>query len=649
MEDFDHFNPSPGASQTSSETQEQAKSKSQAFRYDLYKEDGQLSDVSSTSPDLVIAIWRLKFPVTFDRKKNASFSSIATADGVRLRGDGPLIITDDCYSLTVTHSKGSPTGNLKASLFQSENNYLSSLLPGDWVMAWMLNDTSDTPKLIEKIKKNGSDNLNSFNSGLKFVGRLNEVRKKTKLEGRTGKRTSRYTISATSFKELNTQIFYHQALAEAAIGDITHWMAKIGLDIKKLFKNNKRSNSDRGLGDNAEALILNLFEIILGSGPTRGENGLNVKEAKGISPAAGSGLQDTGAQSAPFALLVPKAVANSLGGGGELNSDVSYASICTILTGRQTYSANDVISPERGFQPNLDPGAATGNRLSTGDPVLGSFLPLPINFINTPIWAMINQFVNPAINEMYTTLRVNESGAIVPTIVLRQIPFTTESYNESYTGSNNRGVTKFLSLPRWVLSAKMIPELDIGRSDTTRFNFVHIGVMTDNQRGIGIEQQWGAGNHPIFDNIDIQRSGIHPYVRTVCADVRDQTEKEPSFWMSVVADHAIGGHLSANGQVTSYGIQAPICVGDNAEIEGVVYHIEQITHSIQISEPGIKSFWTTLSLSNGMSLEEEGTEIESLGVGEAKYTGPSYPGLRIESSTSLDAGITTMAAPNNKR
>jgi hypothetical protein len=49
------------------------------------------------------------------------------------------------------------------------------------------------------------------------------------------------------------------------------------------------------------------------------------------------------------------------------------------------------------------------------------------------------------------------------------------------------------------------------------------------------------------------------------------------------------------------GIYEPIAVGDNLEFDFVIYHIEGVIHRCTISQDGVKSFRTILTISNGIS------------------------------------------------
>jgi hypothetical protein len=54
-----------------------------------------------------------------------------------------------------------------------------------------------------------------------------------------------------------------------------------------------------------------------------------------------------------------------------------------------------------------------------------------------------------------------------------------------------------------------------------------------------------------------------------------------------------------NGTCSTVGIAAPIVPGDNLEYDGVVYHIESVSHSCSVSPNGVRHFITQLSLTHG--------------------------------------------------
>ena len=614
--------------------------------YDIYKEfDEQLPDEANTSSAVVLAVYRLKNPVSFDRSKMASINKMVT-EGAELRGDNPLLIVSDCTALTIVSSKNSPTHNLSANIKQSARNYAVEILPGDWIMAWMVNDLDKAKDIVNKIKNNVS--TNDFKSGLKFLGRVNSLNKDFQVQPDTGKKFVSYELNAVGFKELETSIVYLADLAEEAYQNVTAWMVKMGLDVRDLFKKNSRG----AIENNGEKLILSLFDIFLGKGAKRdnqGEAAVNPGAAKGLSASFGgatSSPQIDGANNrtpAPYAFLVPSAISNALG--YLTNEDVvSYASIIQILTGRQTYINSKDDADYQRFQPDIR--IVEGNRRSTDKALLGSYWPFPLSLMNVPLWQIIIQFINPAVNEIYTAMRVDNNGLIVPTLVMRQIPFTSEAFKDTKKDENgSERVTRFMNLPRWKIDPRLVQSGRLGRSDATRTNFIHIGLMEDTQRGVTITRQL-ATNKPIFDSLDIQRSGIYPYITTVCAAPRDQAGEAPRYWGELVADRMMGSQLTINGTLNLKGIQAPICIGDNVEFDNLVMHIESVTHTFRQSPNGIKTFTTSLTLTNGIQYDDKnqgrGTLIPDAGA-DGEGGAPMYAGLFSEDGTQYDPGITTIS------
>jgi len=102
-----------------------------------------------------------------------------------------------------------------------------------------------------------------------------------------------------------------------------------------------------------------------------------------------------------------------------------------------------------------------------------------------------------------------------------------------------------------------------------------------------------------MDDVDIQRHGLRPYLAsTNCLFVKD-TVKELKRWRDLMVDVVIGEHHTISGNIVCSGIFEPIAVGDNLEFQGLIYHIESVSHVCQISG-GNKVFRSTVSLSHGM-------------------------------------------------
>jgi len=71
-------------------------------------------------------------------------------------------------------------------------------------------------------------------------------------------------------------------------------------------------------------------------------------------------------------------------------------------------------------------------------------------------------------------------------------------------------------------------------------------------------------------------------------------------WMEIATDFLMGQQFTLSGScVLKRGTGLPICVGDNFETDGVVYHIESVTHTCGLTGTG-KHFETRLTLTNGI-------------------------------------------------
>lgn len=610
--------------------------------------DEDEADSTSSTPFWVIAVVQLAYPLSFSRSTMSS-ATVDSGDGVRTRGK-TLVITSDCKTLSVNNNKESHLKSLQAQLLNSRN-YLTEILPDDWILAWILNDETKAQDLISRIQS--GDTSNNWDDGLKFVGRVDSVHKD--MIRNESMHTVHYSLTATAFTPLDASIFYEIALAEAAKQQSLTWMAKIGLDINKIFE---QSSNGAGVKDNVHIIIPELLEILLGRGlPSDVDSG----KQDGLEATYGSvsstnidGTDSCNPQEAPYAYLVPKEVGDLLGKSSNQPSKaggiLAYTDLLELLFGVQTYSnTNANTSPWLKFTPDINNGPDTSlQHQYTGTPMLGAFWPLLPELNNTPFWNVLEQFLNAPVNEMFTALRVNNQGNVVPTMILRQIPFTTQTFAQQQqqtqsisdpTNTSNDDnapipYTEFLNLPRWHLAPQLIKQVSIGRSNQSRVNFVHVYGQNNYGRNMTLTQQI-AVNRPIQDQIDIQRSGMKAYSTTVACDVVNQAGKAPLKWMRLVADRLMGNQLTLNGQIVSEGISAPICEGDNLEFDGVVFHIEAVRHQCSIDADGKRSFVTSLSLSNGLTATPDANSYSSNP--DLKL----YAGIQLSDQTNYDPGITS--------
>jgi hypothetical protein len=92
-------------------------------------------------------------------------------------------------------------------------------------------------------------------------------------------------------------------------------------------------------------------------------------------------------------------------------------------------------------------------------------------------------------------------------------------------------------------------------------------------------------------------------------DKKSPTNTLAKTWTHLVADWVINGHLKECGTFTCVGLQDNICVGDNLEFDGTVYHIEGVNHAFQVNPNGIKTFQTTISVSYGIDARSDSSNL----------------------------------------
>lgn len=584
--------------------------------YHVIKDFGGLPgiDYASSNPYWIVAVYRLQEPVTYLRAKMGSYTT-NQADGVKLRG-APLIITDDCLQLQVACSKSTYTSTLSASLIGSGLNYLSEIYPGDYVLAWMFTNQEDYSATLKSITESGK-NFNGFNSGLKFFGRLQSLRKHLQ-QNPQGPKQVRFQLNAVGFQELDAQIFFDPHLVNK-VDQMGFIFAQLGIGLTDLISDNQK-------GFAVDKAIDKFLTVMLGKGIPINENtktqGKATQIATGLSP--------------QYPYILPGILGLKFNiGHDQEKSFVTFSDLLEKRIGIQEYQ-NDASGVRGDGSVESDDQKASQFQPTITNPMLGDFIPAAPQFQNKSVWSVLQQYLNPAANEMYTCLRVNAKGLIMPTIVVRQLPFTSQAF-EDREAPNSAAVdvttpikvTKFATLPRWVVDPVLVKAADIGRSDALRFNFVH--VYGENGQPHGDKTAQLVRNPPLRDDLDIARSGLRPYMMTVPCHLSDVVTGGPGKWMALLSDIVMGQHMTLTGVLQTFGIQAPICVGDNLEWDGGLFHIEAITHSCQIQADGSKDFSTTLNLSHGVHAGEVDPLKNDLGM---------YAAVNLDDFTSLDPSNT---------
>jgi hypothetical protein len=571
--------------------------------YNIISDFGGPDGLASYAPQWVIAVVRFKNQNTFDLAKGTSVSN-DTAFAMAERE--PLIITN-ATSVQVSSTKDAHVTSLTATLV-GDRNYLTAIMPGDWVFCNMVHSDDEAQRIVEAFR--AKKPVNGWLDGLKFVGRAQSPRKSVVVNPGDGSRLTSYTLNAAGFGEFDQQLFYHPALRQDR--KLPASMLAFGLLLEDIVKGQAGSDIEGGSID-INKVLPQLLTAVFGRGVWSGDRGPNGERA-----------------SPNQAYLVPATVGAWLG----INAR-TYSDLLRPLLGIQHYqttaaATNDTVANQWSlFQP--DHVTVKDGVIRTNSALVGLFLPAPPQY-ETTVWNLLETYRNHPINEMFVTLRSTPDGQVLPHLIVRQTPYTTDAKAVSevlqrdanqeaattfdplevdftkkqpdnlITATPRADVTDFLEIPRWVLDGRLLQTEDTGRSDSMRFNYVHL-TGAGRSGGSDIIGSFVRAP-PNSDDLDIARNGLRPYMTSLSSYWRgSDIFNGPLAWRDIMTDIVMGQHLLLSGTIATYGILPPISVGDNLEFENVVYHIEQITHMCQISPNGMRSWQTILSVSHGVLTE----------------------------------------------
>jgi hypothetical protein len=588
-----------------------------APRYYLAEDFGP-NDMVSYSPHWVLAFARFANPITYDPTTRKSVNTDPSFAYEERDPQNPLIIDDqgDCVSLSVSADKDSHTASMQATLLDKGTKYLNELLPGDWVVAFMVYSENEMRALRKALA--ARTKVNTWHSGLKFVGRVHTVQKTVSVAP-DGQHRSAYSLSCVAFSEFDSTVLYYPQLAYQ--GD----SAFVSMDrFAPLISSMVRGeNSDEHGALDPNRIIPKLMTSLFGLGAWSNQNSGLAPQAHGDTPKALTPNE---------AYIIPETMAKWFGVG---NSKSKFSDLMQVLVGVQKYSAktytdNLCDQPNGGglFWPDDAKTGKDGGFLCRF-PLSGTFSATEIPPTTTTVWSFISAYIASPVNEGFVTLRPHINGDIFPFFTVRQTPYTSEvglqftledfQAEEGATTRRNQPqktkknakkgpppartpvfrrmpTTRFLELPRWVVPDSIMTEASVGRSDAMRQNLVYVygtgpGVAVD-------EYNQFISSPPVTDRLDIMRNGIRPYMPSVnCFLV--QALMVPIDWREVMSDIVMGQHLTLSGSLATYGIRSPIAPGDNVEFQGVVYHIQGLSHTCSISAEGQRSFTTRMSLSRG--------------------------------------------------
>jgi len=528
------------------------------------------SSVHQTSPAWVLTFlrWEVRDTLRTTPTANLNFTTIA---------DKPLVVENDCVLVNVSDSKSVLTPSMSATLLVTDVNYETDLAPGDFVFVNMLNWESQARNVADKAR--ALQAINGIHDGFKGFFKVQSVRKTLVVDPQTGTKANAVKITGFAFTEFNNSIYFNPYLIDKSDQNLLLFTSQLNIDWTAI-------QSDKGL-NSIQQVIQALIQAFIGNGFTD----------------QGKKVQNVAVTTANTHFFMPQGVGSLLGLTGLQSAKDAY----NFLFGIQEYSNSANQTLAQGMNPTGIPSNATSTTgrfmFVPGRPVEGITVTKPEYWNQVKAWAILNQFTNAPLNEMYTCFRVAPNGSVMPTMVLRQIPFTTDNFD----AGSSYNVTRFMNLPRWNIDPALSFNFDLGKDEVARINFVqYFGRSVNGPAGYDISDEVAKQNY-LYDSDDVQRNGLRPYVVTSEFDRAPDGSSQGDFrapgWAKIVGDALIGGHLKMNGSITFVGIPEPIAVGDNLQFDNVVYHIEQINHSAFINQEGKKTFRTTVTLSNGMNLQ----------------------------------------------
>lgn len=537
-----------------------------------------------------------------------------------------LLIDSDCLSWGTSSSKASHVSNLQMNLLHGEIDYVAAIAPDDWILFWAFNDVVTFNSVKERIKR--KQPCNSFSDGLKFVGRVDAIRKRKVRDGATGKLILTYSLTANGFSEFDSLIYYNEMVTKN-YANVLQFMPDFGVALNDFVLSGRT---------HPQTAIPALLNICLGVGP--GDN------TKGFAPVSVSGVevsedlkkasQSAGLIASPNrAYRIPLTVGNLLGRNTPQKlAGLTYSDILNQYIGIQRYDGSN-------FVPIIN--SVKNNVYFSPQELDGDALPYPLDFNKRTVWSILGTYLNSPINEMYTCLRVSPAGEVLPSFVCRQLPLSSREF----ITSGGLG-TAFLDVPRWEIDDGVIRSIDVGRSNAARFNYIY---LTGSANLGGDEMQnrvlGHARNPPITDDGDIMRAGLRMYDATVSGTIIETqftNEQSPGRrWTHMMADVLFGGHLKYTGTVVLEGVQEPIVEGDNCVVDRILYHIERVQHAGGIDENGSRRFITTLMLTNGIAMESErlGRQIYPDMRTTTRKQGGDSTGLSLDNELSGNLNIQT--------
>ncbi len=598
-----------------------------------------------------------------------------------------IIIENDAINVTINNTKDSFGKMANITLKSTDVYYPAFVHNGDWLFIWLFDNQAKADQCVLNLNtvahgKSVGTKLCDYQSGLKHIGRITSVQTSDTVTNSA--RVINQSIQSQGFLEFATSIYYTYS-AGAAVSAVAPPSGSLGTGILSYADagnlNQQRNGLDKALTGLADK-FLNFYKTAKDNSSFSPDNiialyfilimGIDSDAAiNNVGPIKGT-LND--------GISIPPTVALLLGVRAK-----KLWELYNLHLGVQSFKSNRG-AWYRSFSPVTDDDTTLTKRTSKR---CKGFVPFtPVMWSNQSMWSILESYLNPVCNEMFTSLRLDKNGILKPTLTVREKPFTTgllskftaegktdqtivtksssgngagdianpltkaiaslQSGTETEDpelkpsitfgsqfqnlsniagemGLSSQASTPFASIPRWVIDPSVVTSFSWGTDEARRVNFVQVfgrnaGAEFAGAANISSDQlkqsQFLAGNY-IADEADIARNGLRAMIIESQFDTLSGETVSGSMaplWARMNADWMFNGHLKAHGSITVQGVCEPIAEGDNLQYNGILFHIEGISHNCSNSN-GNKSWTTTITLSNGMLAESM----------TSKSTVPLYP------------------------
>lgn len=555
----------------------------------IKKLEANQKDSHQTSPAYMLTFLR------WSNRDTANFSDTSFTETRE-----PLIVISDCVGLNVVSNKSSHIHQSTMVMLGGDINYSTAVAPGDFVFINMLDsddhlfgagkgpNNADADSLY--VRATNSKYINGSHDGFKGVFKVQSVRKILQVNP-DGPKTLHYQISAAAFTEFNQVVYFNPYIAFENAQDQDRATAVLNKNATKEWSSKTKVKNNLG------SIFTSLIGFLIGEGFDK-----NYTPQKEVVKNHNKNF------------LMPAKSASLLGIRSTGSKPTVAAMFFNYFVGIQKYTSAKGVDLNIGLNPEY---TTDGTYFKSKEQPPGVTILQAEPWAQVTAWSILNQYSNSLLNEMYTSFKLTPDNRVMPCVVFRQKPFTSSNFKKKYSNST----TEFLSLPRWKINPNIITTLSMGRDEVARINFVHVVTKTRYNDIQDQAAQQASIKSFRLDEQDIMRNGLRPFISSSDFDFPTDANKTNNAipWNNLIYDWLTNGHLKENGTVQTVGIEEPIAVGDNCQIDNTVYHIESVTHSMQIDANGSKKFDTTLKLSYGVDARESRKDYNPI-YPEMEYT-----------------------------